>query len=127
MQSSAESRIAPLRALLSCELDLGLAMAPPLLAVGEHAVDDEPEPREVRLEHDVARAGAERLDRRLLADRPGEDHERDVGGGRVHDRLRLARGEAGQVVVAERDVPVPAPRAPRAAPGADQTRRAATS
>ena len=98
------------------ELELGLAMAAPLLAVGEHAVDHEPEPREVRLEHDVARAGAQRLDRRLLADRSGEDHERDVGGDRVHDRLRLVRGEAGQVVVAERDVPVPAPRARRAAP-----------
>jgi hypothetical protein len=100
-----EDRAAARVALL--ELDLGLTVPPPLLAVLEHPIDDEPEPREVRLEHDVARARAQRLDRRLLADRAREDHEGDVGAGRVHDRLRLARREPGQVVVAERDVPRP--------------------
>ena len=109
------------------ELELGLAMAAPLLAVGEHAVDDEPEPREVRLEHDVARARAERLDRRLLADRPGEDHERDVGG-RPRSRSPAPRREAkpGRLWSLSATSQRPLASASRSA-GSDQTRRADTS
>ena len=83
---------------------LGEATLDARIAVGERAPHREAEPTEPVLDQVVGRAAPHALDRLLLAHRPADHDERDVGTARVQQIERLEGAELGQAVVGEDDV-----------------------
>ena len=94
------------------ERDFRRPPPPPLRRLLQLARHRRQQPRQPVLGHEVARARAHRVDRRLLIDRAGDDDARQVEAALGQHPQRIHRRERRQREVADQQVPLARPERP---------------
>ena len=84
---------------------LRLEALPATLGVGKLTLDSRQQALQMAFEHIVMGPGSHRVHGRNFVNRAGNDDERNIQPGRLHEGQRIARTEAGQGIVGDHQVP----------------------